>query len=281
MRIRIACTAGLALLLVSTAAAQTGQFRTSYNAPYPMPAIAGLPYSFEQVTENVQTLADGTHISQSPNSTKMYRDAAGRTRTERNINMGYPLRTDGPTIVEIYDVVGGYRYVYDSVNKIAHRSPLPASPQGRGMVGGITGSTVIGGIAGAAGSVVSSTTTTMAAARPAPPKAADAPPRPETSSESLGTQVIEGLSCEGRRTTTTYPIGAMGNDRPLVSTNEYWTSTELKVMVLSKRKDPRMGDSTTTLKNISRADPEFNLFQPPADYKVVDETGSFELTIKY
>ena len=79
--------------------------------------------------------------------------------------------------------------------------------------------------------------------------------------------------------TTTHPIGAMRNDRPLTTTSETWMSIDLKVFVLTKRKDPRSGESTMQLKNISRAEPEYSLFQPPPDYKVVDETGPFDITI--
>ena len=80
---------------------------------------------------------------------------------------------------------------------------------------------------------------------------------------------------------TTYPVGSMGNDRPLVRTVEMWTSTELRITVLSKSSDLRNGEFPMTLKNVSRVEPEFSLFQPPPDYKVVDETASFELIIKY
>jgi hypothetical protein len=44
-------------------------------------AIAGAPYSAEEVDESVQTLADGTHIQTTPGK-KTYRNSLGRTRTE-------------------------------------------------------------------------------------------------------------------------------------------------------------------------------------------------------
>lgn len=52
-----------------------------------------------------------------------------------------------------------------------------------------------------------------------------------------------------------------------------WNSPELKIMLLSTRHDPRSGDDTTKLENLSRAEPDPALFQPPADYQIVDETG--------
>jgi len=44
----------------------------------------------------------------------------------------------------------------------------------------------------------------------------------------------------------------------------------LKMVVLSKNSDPRSGESTTRLTNISRAEPDPSLFQIPADYEVVE-----------
>ncbi len=99
----------------------------------------------------------------------------------------------------------------------------------------------------------------------------------EHSSESLGTQTMEGVTVEGHRTTTTIPVGVQGNDRPLVSTNETWTSPDLKVTVLMKNSDPRNGENIMRLTNITVGEPDPALFQPPADYTVVDEKGAFTI----
>ncbi|HTA47311.1 MAG TPA: hypothetical protein VK789_32935 [Bryobacteraceae bacterium] len=94
--------------------------------------------------------------------------------------------------------------------------------------------------------------------------------RPRFSHESLGTQTIEGVLAEGSRTTVTYPIGSLGNDKPITTTMESWMSPELKMVVLSKNPDPRNGDSTMRLTNISRAEPDALLFQVPPDYEIVE-----------
>jgi len=60
---------------------------------------------------------------------------------------------------------------------------------------------------------------------------------------------------------------------------EMWMSPDLRVMVLDKHSDPRMGDFTMKLTNITRGDPPATLFQIPPDYTVVDEPGAF--TLKY
>jgi len=215
----------------------------------------GAPYSAEQTQEHVQTLADGTHIRQPANVQRFYRDSQGRTRTERPLLGGMMMMAAGGPrsdaklmIVEIADPVAGVAYVLDDQNKIAHRSALPAPPPRRMPM--------------------------------APPvSGANAPARPDIKREDLGEQNIEGVLAHGSRTTTTWPVDSQGNDRPLVDTNEMWLSQELGVTVLMKSNSARGGESTTRLTNISRAEPDPALFQPPAGYTVVDEKDSFKMTL--
>ena len=54
----------------------------------------------------------------------------------------------------------------------------------------------------------------------------------------------------------TYPVGSQGNDRPIVVTNEFWSAEDLRVLILSKHNDPRNGESTMKLTNISRTEPD-------------------------
>jgi hypothetical protein len=63
------------------------------------------------------------------------------------------------------------------------------------------------------------------------------------------------------------------NDREFSSYYEEWVSPELRVAIMTKFVDPRSGESTTRLTNLSRNEPDPSLFQPPADYSVVEETG--------
>ena len=86
----------------------------------------------------------------------------------------------------------------------------------------------------------------------------------------MGTQTIEGVLVDGTRNTTTYPVGFFGNDRPVSTVTETWNSRELGMAVLRKTSDPRSGETTMKLTNISRAEPSVSLFQPPADYEIVD-----------
>jgi hypothetical protein len=240
-------------------ATYSGSFTTSVPT-FNMPAVTGAPYSGEEVSETVQTLADGTHITRSGTVQRVYRDSQGRTRTERQLGgSARPgARPQAPVIVEIRDPVAGLMYLLDTQGKVAHRITLSA----------------------ASSAVRSAAPQPRTAPAPAAAPAAADPYRPEFKHESLGSEMIEGVMAQGSRTTTTYPVGAEGNDRPIVVTQESWTSPELGVSLLWKISDPRSGDRTQKLTNISRTEPEAGLFQPPADYAIVDEAGP-SVTIRW
>ena len=83
-------------------------------------------------------------------------------------------------------------------------------------------------------------------------------------------KTIEGVTVEGRKTTTTIPAGKVGNEQPLTITSEEWQSPELGILVLTHHSDPRSGDSSYRLTNIVRGEPDPSLFTVPADYTVKD-----------
>ncbi len=221
------------------------------------------------MSESVQILADGTRITRkSPGQNqKMYRDFAGRTRTERPMFPGLLPNSSNPyrdaTVAIIYDPVAGFRYTLDPINHVAHRQkaqpfvpPAPRNP-------------------------AAPPASPPKAAPPQPNAAAPPPPglRRVVSQDSVGTQLINGVQAEGHRIIETIPADAEGNDRPITVVSEYWFSPELKLTVLNKRSDPRSGESTTQILNLSRTEPDPSLFTVPPDYSVVDETGPF--TIKF
>ena len=100
---------------------------------------------------------------------------------------------------------------------------------------------------------------------------------PQTTTEKLTSQTIEGVLVEGTLPTTTWPAGAQGNDRAITATRETWTSPELKVVILSQMNDPRSGEQTQKLINISRSEPDPGLFQPPPDYTILEEKAEFSI----
>jgi hypothetical protein len=68
----------------------------------------------------------------------------------------------------------------------------------------------------------------------------------------------------------TIPAGAFGNLRPIDIVTERWYSPELKVVVESRRTDPRNGEVLYRLVNVIRVEPAADLFQVPSDYTVVE-----------
>jgi hypothetical protein len=71
----------------------------------------------------------------------------------------------------------------------------------------------------------------------------------------------------------TIPAGSIGNERDIVSVTERWYSSDLKMEVLRKTSDPRYGDTTFTVTNLTRAEPAKSLFEIPADYTVKDASA--------
>jgi hypothetical protein len=87
--------------------------------------------------------------------------------------------------------------------------------------------------------------------------------------ESLGSKTISGLEVVGTRETLTIKAGAAGNDRPIVSTKEFWYSPHLQVNLEIERTDPRTGKQTFRLTDLALGDPNANVFEIPPGYKVV------------
>ena len=165
-----------------------------------------------------------------------------------------------PAIPEILDPVAGCIYYLDVAKRVAHRVELPAP---------------LNPLTPPQGLVLPMAAPMLMTSKPGAASNA----QPVTSSESLGTQVIEGVPAQGRRTTTTYPARAFGNAQPVSVSNELWTSLDLNLVIAAKTYDPRQGDRIQALTNISRAEPDPSLFQVPPGYKVINETGPFTITI--
>lgn len=228
----------------------------------PRSIVTGVPVSYEQVDDSSRQLADGTRITEKTVTSFFYRDSSGRTRRESQMfaRFASDSQSSNLKLIEIRDPVVGVQYVLDTQNHIAYRllfgarapeDPSPASP-----------------------STASSPQTKSAAAAPNEPK-------PERTQESLGTQVMEGVSVEGHRTTTVYPVGSLGNDRPITRTCETWSSPDLGTPVLFKCSDLLNGDFVDRLTNISRAEPDPSLFQVPPNYQIVDGPADGHVTMKF
>ena len=238
--------------------------------------VKNQPYQAVAITDVKQTLADGSHITQSTTAT-VARDSEGRTARVQQLSTIGPWRSgsdtsqgNGPTLTTIFDPVAKTHTDYTSDNKVAHVAKLPPMPPldaaahhseggfavfSDGPVGGATG----GGVGPMTFAVQGHANTSQAS----PDHAA-----PDVRTESLGTKTVEGISVTGTRATTTIPAGAIGNDKDLVITRETWYSADLKLVIQSTQIDPRFGESSYTLTNIQRSEPDPSMFQVPAGYTV-------------
>ncbi len=252
-----------------------------------MRVTPGKPYCAKQVTEHTQTLADETHITQPVHTEVVCRDSAGRTRIERP--MGPASLGEQYTIVEIRDPIAQAQYTFDPVNKVAHRVamqvPPPADASGAGVTAAASGAvasvppsaslsqspTSSGGVS-TARAVVS-----FAAGGARTGGMTSNGSNGRTQREDLGTQAMQGLIVQGTKFTTTVPVGAQGNDRPLITVRDQWVARDLGLTVLSHIVDPRNGETTVKMTEISTTEPDPSLFVPPPDYSVVDETGAFQI----
>jgi hypothetical protein len=204
------------------------------------------------VTQFTKTLADGNHI-QRTTTALVVRDSAGRTRTERSVGAIGPLAGSGSAskAVFINDPVAGMSYMLDATSHTARQIPAmtnrhrPASDQSAA--------------AGAAQPQVKTES-----ARGAMRQRAMA----NVKTDDLGTQVIDSLAVQGKRTTRTVAAAQAGSERDIEVVTETWTSPDLQMVVMSKTSDPRFGESVYKLTNISRAEPDPALFTVPSDYQV-------------
>lgn len=235
--------------------------------------VKNLPYRAQAVTEVRQTLADGSHVVQTTSAT-VARDNEGRTvRIQKlsTIGPGRPASdsTDGdsPTLTTIFDPVAQTHIDYTSDTKIVHvmsmqgpplSMPNPPLEAAKGAGGGFTVSSGVppGGIGPTTFTVQGHADSTQAG------------DLSEVKSDSLGIKTIEGTLVTGTKSTNTIPAGKIGNDKDIVITRETWYSPDLKLVLQSSQDDPRFGQTTYSLNNIQRSEPDPTLFQIPTGNKI-------------
>lgn len=234
------------------------------------PAVKDAPYSADEIHETNQVLADGTRIHNETKTT-IYRDSQGRVRRE------------SPGQVMIWDAANRTSLMLNQSNQTAQKMQMAVNytirrdfapdgqldkrevrtfrfPESGAQSGGAQILVLRPGdlppLPAGEGKM------------PPPPPLAVPLPRPEGQRESLGKQIIEGLNCDGVRTTSTIETGAIGNDRPIQSVEERWYSPELQLNMLVRRTDPRTGEDILRITNVRRLEPDPSLFTVPQGYQV-------------
>lgn len=200
--------------------------------------VTGSPFSGVAVSETTQTLADGNRITRKTQAS-LFRDSEGRVRREMTLPAIGPLAAPGQpkTFVSINDPVANVHYMLNPEEKTAQKMTAPDFKM-----------------------------------KGAPPNAIQyrkqAIADGNLQTEDLGAQTISGLLVQGTRYTNAIPAGQIGNEKPITIVSEQWYSNDLQMTVMSKRSDPRFGDTSYTLTNIQRSEPAAALFTVPADYTV-------------
>jgi hypothetical protein len=225
------------------------------------------PYQAEAITEIRQTLTDGSHISQTTTA-NVARDSEGRSVRIQKLSTIGPWKSasassqaNAPTLTTIFDPVAQTHTDYTSDSKVAHVLAIPAPPAGA-ITGQMSGFAMAGAGPGAAGPGPITFAIQGHVAR------AETGISPDGKSEPLGSKTIEGISATGTRTTNTIPAGTIGNDKDIVITRETWYSPDLKLVIQSTQTDPRFGETTYSLTNIQRSEPDPSMFQVPSGYTV-------------
>ncbi|MBV8051236.1 MAG: hypothetical protein JOZ80_08620 [Acidobacteriaceae bacterium] len=236
--------------------------------------VKGSPFCVTISTEHTQNFADGNRIHTSDAST-MCRDSEGRMRRESTLMLLGPAAQNSPgKLITIIDPVAGFRYVLDPNVKVARKMPL-SLPSGPADAKAMHGATLRDAAPGS-GNVMFY----QAAGAPGPDvigsqvfirKNGQAEKEPDSTTENLGDQTIDGIHATGTRVTTTIAAGKMGNEQPMLITSERWYSPELKATVMTKHNDPWAGELKTQFTNVNASDPDPSLFAVPSDYKIVDE----------
>jgi hypothetical protein len=222
--------------------------------------MPGKPYSAIAVTHTVQVLADGSQIERTQ-SQALFRDEQGRTRTESN---------EGK-VIRITDRAAGLTYILDTAAKTARKLEF--------MTTGVINTDGTLTTTAANGAVTTSVPQVVSDAYKAPvaqfdsvlgqSAVAQAGRTPNLATEELGTQFVNGVQAKGVRTTSTIPVGAIGNNRELKTVSERWESKDLGIMIKTVNTDPRFGTTTYELTNISQSSPDPSLFRVPADYTIL------------
>ena len=244
----------------------------------------GRPYSAEATTEFVQLLGDGNKISRKA-TVRIYRDGEGRTRREE-------LAPDGNVkSISIYDPVAHVSYVLDPSTRTAQKSavrvvmPTPVTSADaqkldaelKQQLERVASERVAGRVA-------------LVAPADVPAQAASEEMRKrqvetvvaaggrgmlqparvvqDAKEESLGQKVIDGVLADGKRVTTVLPAGSIGNQQAITVLSEQWFSPDLEILVTTRHSDPRTGETTYSLSNITRGEPAAGLFDVPAEYTI-------------
>ena len=267
--------AGCTMLIFGGLAAgiAAGQSATSSGTPEHRTTQ---PYTAEFKITSEQTLANGTTITRETREMDAL-DSQGRrlTVTTTAATETRPERSS----YHVYDPVARTNSNWSVPGERATVTPMPPIPK-PGQAGQTCWSATASSGSGAS-------TIQTVAPRPEAPSGpygvgsstALPAPRVDTAKveppkevhEDLGMQAFEGVQARGTRTTRSTPVGAIGNDEPLVRITETWRATSFGMIVHEVTDDPQTGKRTKEMTQFSNREPYAGSFMPPEGYEIVTQ----------
>lgn len=101
------------------------------------------------------------------------------------------------------------------------------------------------------------------------------PPGTLVDDESLGSRVLASVETFGRRITVNTLAWQVGNERPIVITDEAWYSPDLRLLIAADYSNSDLGTISYRLTGLSRSEPPADLFTVPDDYQR-DHSGTLD-----
>jgi hypothetical protein len=217
-------------VLIPVATAQT---RGVFVTPIPnVPLLAVVN------TQSSEILPDGTTLNRKTLSA-IARDGHGRIFNERRPLIPESDTATPPIVsIHVYDPQTRMNTFIDPQQRVAWQSTLNRPPSA---------------VPPEVGSI---------------PLAGSTPASPYIKEEDLGTRRMEGVDVHGIRDTQTIPAEANGG-KEITVVDEYWYTEDLRLNMLAIHKDPRTGEQTTTVTQLSRGEPDAAIFEIPSGYKVI------------
>jgi hypothetical protein len=103
------------------------------------------------------------------------------------------------------------------------------------------------------------------------PDGAPAQPNQFTQEVDLGNKTMEGVTVHGTRFTQKVPSATQGGEEVTI-TDEYWYSAELRLNMQVTHDDPRSGNATMTVTQLTRSEPDASIFAVPDGYQQMNRT---------
>jgi hypothetical protein len=252
MKIAWALPFSILCLCATLSVAQTDAKATAYppttlSGGISLRSVAGAPFSADVVQQFTQLMPDGTRLARETQG-KMFRDAAGRTRSETEL-VGATAGTETRRYVTIFDPVEQLNIRLDLQTKIATIFPFPSN----------TGP-------------VSHDVEIKLAKALAVRNANGARQQDMVAAQDMGPSTMQGFAVTGKRRTLPAEARPAGSEKARNVVVETWFSPELKIELQARTEDPALGVRTTKLVNIANGEPDSALFQIPADYTIQDNS---------